>query len=122
MLNFAAKSANAVANLQSSGNRGPGCDRIRAEGTRKEPEKPKGQTAPKHGTVIKEFRRFAVHAANLKGELDELEQADLRRYDTVYKMYISKEKMTVAECHSVDRSTVFRDIKLLKHMVLATRI
>lgn len=119
--------------------------------------------------LLKNYRRFAVHAANLKLELDELDileqvdfldsdfaiesikrskertlaivkfvdqmikvyrilcessgrPEDLRRYDTVYKMYISKEKMTadeIAECHSVDRSTVFRDIKAATNALTA---
>lgn len=119
--------------------------------------------------LLKNYRRFAVHAVNLKDELDELnilEQADMldqdfaiesikrskertlaivkfvdqmlkvyrllcestgraedmRRYDTVYQMYISEEKKTadeIAECHSVDRSTVFRDIKAATNALTA---
>lgn len=111
--------------------------------------------------LLKNYRRFAVHAASLKTELSEidmLEQADMldqdfaiesikrskertiaivkfvdqmikvyqllcetsgrpedmRRYQTVYLMYISEERKTadeIAACHSCDRSTVFRDLK-----------
>lgn len=38
---------------------------------------------------------------------------DLRRYDVIHKMYISDGRMTaeaLAECHSVDTRTVYRDV------------
>lgn len=38
---------------------------------------------------------------------------EVRRCDIIYRMYISDEKMTaeaIAECHSVDSRTVYRDI------------
>ncbi len=46
----------------------------------------------------------------------------MRRYQTVYNMYIAPKKMTadeIAECHSVDRSTVFRDIKAATNALTA---
>lgn len=119
--------------------------------------------------LLKNYRRFAVHASTLKielSEIDMLEQADMldqdfaiesikrskertlaivkfvdqmlkvyrllcestgraedmRRYETVYQMYIAPNKMTadeIAECHSVDRSTVFRDIKAATNALTA---
>lgn len=119
--------------------------------------------------LLKNYRRFAVHATNLHTELSEidmLEQADMldqdlavesikrskertiamvrfvdqmlkvykllcestgraedmRRYETVYQMYVSEEKKTadqIAECHSCDRSTVFRDLRAATNALTA---
>lgn len=40
-------------------------------------------------------------------------EEDLRRYQTIYHLYVSDEKQTareVAECHNVDERTVYRDV------------
>src|SRR5699024_9144304 len=40
-------------------------------------------------------------------------QEERRRYDIIYKMYVSEEKLTaekIAECHEVDTRTIYRDI------------
>nr|WP_162305398.1 helix-turn-helix transcriptional regulator [Brevibacillus laterosporus] len=39
---------------------------------------------------------------------------DVRRYQVIYDLYLSDKKMTaeeIAECHKIDQSTVYRDVK-----------